>query len=52
MSRKQKVKQVVAGAVLVACGIISAAETGDGTAALMLVPIGLYTVFTREKVVM
>lgn len=52
MSRKQKFKQIVAGVALVACGIISASVTGDSTAAVLLVPWGLYTTFTREKLVM
>ena len=31
--------------------VISCIITGDGTAALLLTPIGIYTIFTRKLVI-
>lgn len=52
MSKKQRLKQIIVGLIMVALGILSAVETDDGTAAMMIIPMGLYAIFTHEKVVM
>lgn len=52
MSKKQKLKQVIVGLIMVILGVISAVVTDDGTAAVMIIPMGLYAIFTHEKVVM
>lgn len=52
MSKAQKIKQIIAGAMLVGVGIVSVIATNDATAAVFLAPLGLYTIFTRETVVM
>lgn len=45
-------KQRIYGAIVVALGILSAiALDGDITAALLLVPLGLYVMFTKKMVV-
>lgn len=45
-------KQKFMGGILIALGILSAIMSdGDITAALLLVPIGLYLVFTKEPVI-
>ena len=51
MSRKQKIKQIVAGLVLIVCGIVPAIIENDGTVAVLTVPAGVALMFTREKVV-
>ena len=45
-------KQRIYGAIVVALGILSAiALDGDITAAMFLVPLGLYVMFTKKMVV-
>lgn len=41
-------KQKLLGVVLIAISVISAKVTGDGTAAVFLAPVGLYTIFTKD----
>lgn len=48
---RQFVIQKLAGLLLLIVSIISVLITGDGTAALMLIPISLYTIFTRKLVI-
>lgn len=43
-------KQKLMGLALVALGIFSAVYTGDGTAALLVVPMGLGAIFTKEYI--
>lgn len=43
-------KQRLYGLIMVVLGIWSAVVTGDGTAALMVVPMGLYAMFTKEYI--
>ena len=50
MSKKQKIKQILAGLVLIIGGIISAAITNDATAAVIVVPLGAVLMLTRERV--
>lgn len=45
-----RIKQILAGLVLVVIGILSTTIDNDGTAALMLVPIGTYAIFSKEEV--
>jgi hypothetical protein len=46
-------KQKICGAIVAALGVLSAIIlNGDITAALLLVPLGLYVMFTKEKVLM
>ena len=51
MSRKQKIKQIAAGLLLIVCGIVPAIIENDGTIAVLTVPAGVALMFTREKVV-
>jgi hypothetical protein len=47
------VRQKIVGWALVALGVLSAILLdGDCTAALLIVPIGLYAAFTKEMVLM
>lgn len=41
-------RQKLLGVVLIAISVICAKVTGDGTAAVFLVPVGLYTIFTKD----
>ena len=43
-------KQKLMGLTLVVLGIFSAVYTGDGTAALMVVPMGLCAIFTKKYI--
>ena len=43
-------KQRLYGLIMVVLGIFSAVYTGDGTAALMVVPMGLYAMFTKNYI--
>ena len=43
--------QKLMGLVIVVLSVISCIITGDGTAALLLIPIGIYTIFTRKLVI-
>ena len=46
-------KQKLCGLALVSIGvIIPFVLDGDDTASLLIIPLGLYLVFTREKVMM
>ena len=44
------IKQKLAGAILIAISVISCVVTKDGTASVVLIPIGIYTLFTKESV--
>ena len=41
-------KQRIMGLVIVAIGILSGMIDGDITAAILLVPLGLYSAFTKD----
>lgn len=43
-------KQKLMGLALVVLGIFSAVYTGDGTAALLVVPMGLGAIFTKDYI--
>ena len=53
--KREKIKyfviQKLMGLVIVVLAVISCTITGDGTAALFLIPIGLYTIFTSKLVI-
>lgn len=42
--------QKLMGVILVVIGAVSAGITGDGTAACILLPMGLYTALTKEYI--
>lgn len=54
-NKRERIKyfviQKLMGLVVAVLAIVSCVITGDGTAALLLIPIGLYTVFTRKLVI-
>ena len=44
------IKQKLAGAILIAISVISCVVTKDGTASVILIPIGIFTLFKKEDV--
>ena len=45
------IKQKLSGLLMVACGVAAPILLeGDATASLLFIPLGLYLVFTRQKV--
>ena len=54
-NKRERIKyfviQKLMGLVIVVLGVISCIITGDGTAALFLIPIALYTIFTKKLVI-
>lgn len=48
---KYFVIQKLMGLLLLIVSILSVLISGDGTAALLLIPIGMYTMFTRKLVI-
>ena len=54
-NKRERIKyfviQKLMGLVIVVLAVISCIITGDGTAALLLIPIGTYTIFTRKLVI-
>ena len=44
------IKQKLAGAILIAISVISCVITKDGTASVILIPIGIFTLFKKEDV--
>lgn len=51
VNKKQKIKQVAAGSLLIVCGIIPAILENDGTVAALTTPLGIALMLTRERVV-
>ena len=53
--KREKIKyfviQKLMGLLLLIVSILSVLISGDGTAALLLIPIGIYTIFTRKLVI-
>ena len=47
---KEMLKQKIAGVVLSALSIASVFVDGDATACVMLLPLGLYAIFTKKKI--
>lgn len=45
-------KQRYLGVALVVLGVLSAIILGDGTAALLIVPLGLYVACTKERILL
>lgn len=45
-----KIKQILAGIVLIVIGILSTTIDNDATAAVFLIPIGIYAIFSKEEV--
>ena len=54
-NKRERIKyfviQKLMGLVIVVLAVVSCIITGDGTAALLLIPIGTYTIFTRKLVI-
>ena len=54
-NKREKIKyfviQKLMGLVIVVLAVVSCIITGDGTAALLLMPIGTYTIFTKKLVI-
>ena len=54
-NKRERIKyfviQKLMGLVIVVLAVVSCIITGDGTAALLLIPIGIYTIFTRKLVI-
>ena len=48
---KYFVIQKLVGLLLLIVSILSVLISGDGTAALFLIPIGIYTIFTKKLVI-
>lgn len=48
---KYFVIQKLMGLVIVVLAVVSCIITGDGTAALLLIPIGIFTTLTKEMVI-
>ena len=44
------IKQKLAGAILIAISVISCVVLKDGTSSVILTPIGIYTLVTKEDV--
>ena len=44
------IKQKLAGAILIAISVISCVVLKDGTVSIILTPIGIYTLLTKEDV--
>ena len=44
------IKQKLAGVILIVLSIISCVVTKDGTASVILIPIGIFTLFKKEDV--
>lgn len=42
------IKQKILGMIVTACGIISALPEHDITAAILIVPVGIYAIFTKK----
>lgn len=53
MSKRKRyfIKQRLIGILMIVLSIISVKLTGDGTATLLLLPIGIFTTFTKEMVI-
>lgn len=50
MTKKQKRKQIIVGLILIILGILSITIENDATAAVLVVPLGVYAIFTKEKI--
>lgn len=46
----KRVKQKLLGIMMIALSIVSCIITKDGTASIILLPIGIFTLFTKEDV--
>lgn len=54
-NKRERIKyfviQKLMGLVIIVLAVVSCIITGDGTAAILLIPIGIYTMFTRKLVI-
>ena len=54
-NKRERIKyfviQKLMGLVIVVLAVVSCVITGDRTAALLLIPIGIYTIFTKKLVI-
>lgn len=48
---KYYIMQKLMGVVLILCSIIPILIENDGTVAVLFIPLGLYLIFTKEKVI-
>lgn len=44
-----RIKQIIKGAALTMLGIVSIFIDNDATAAILIIPLGLYVIFTEEN---
>lgn len=53
MSKRKRyfIKQKFIGIMIIILSVISVKLTGDGTASLFLLPIGIFTTLTKEMVI-
>ena len=49
--KKYFIIQKIYGSAMIILSVISTLVTKDGTISLLLIPMGIYTIFTKEKVI-
>lgn len=54
-NKREKIKHIVTqkamGIILIVVAIVSCIASDDGTAAILMLPIGIFTTFTKEMVI-
>ena len=54
-NKREKIKHIVTqkamGIILIVVAIVSCIVSNDGTAAILMLPIGIFTTFTKEMVI-
>ena len=54
-NKREKIKRIVTqkamGIILIVVAIMSCIASDDGTAAILMLPIGIFTTFTKEMVI-
>lgn len=54
-NKREKIKYMIIqkamGIILIVVAIVSCIATDDGTAAILMLPIGIFTTFTKEMVI-
>lgn len=54
-NKREKIKHIVTqkamGIILIVVAIVSCIVSDDGTAAILMLPIGIFTTFTKEMVI-
>lgn len=46
----KKIMQKIAGIALIALNVLGVKLTADGTAAIVLIPLGLWLLFSKEQI--